>query len=79
MVIGRFAGTVSITCPSPSVLSTATGSLPSGGNHLEAGSLIWMLVSSTSCMMPTPTMGFVIEAIAKIASFGIGVPACLSR
>lgn len=65
--------------PAPSVRSTATGIFPSAGNHFDTGSLTARRLSSSRDMMPTPTIGLVIEAIAKIASFGIGTLAALSR
>ena len=56
----------------PSVLSTTAESPCSSGMNFDAGSVSRTFPSSTSIRIATPTTGFVIDMIRKMASFCIG-------
>ena len=71
IVIGRFSGTRS----SLPLFSTPTFWLANSGMNLATGSLSRKWPSSSSIMMPTETIGLVIEKMRKMVSCAIGAAA----
>ena len=74
-VIERRAGTVASGAPPAPLDSSSTPTLraPSSGMWRSTASASESLPSSCSIMIAVPTSGFVIEAMAKMPSRGIGV------
>ena len=77
MVIARVAGTVS-TMADLSAFITATRIVPNCGRNFDTGSSIRIRPCSYNISAPDATIGLVIDAMLKIASVVIGVPAALS-
>src|SRR5262249_12319709 len=80
-VISRATGTVmTVVCPvAGSVRSTPICMLLNAGRYFDTGSEMRRRPSSLSDNAATVTIGFVIDAMRKIASFVIGALAALSR